>query len=98
MSMDKDEKICRNCLYYESTQSECRLRTPSLVKHKPWPVVEENWWCFQGRWKKYSEITGTIEEYDREWVDVYSLSEKEKLKEMEDEIRRKRRMKYGYAD
>jgi hypothetical protein len=80
MPMLKEERICRNCLAFEPTTNECRKHSPSLSKERPWPVVEEDWWCFQGRWKKYSEITGAIEEYDREWVDVYSISEKEKLK------------------
>jgi hypothetical protein len=79
MPMPKEERICRNCLAFEPTTKECRKHSPSLSKERPWPIVEEDWWCFYGCWKRHSDITGTIESYDREFDDLYSPMEKARI-------------------
>jgi len=60
MPMTKDEKICRACLYYlhvEETDGECR-KSPTVVHKSDYD------WCSEGWWKKFSDISGKVEDYE----------------------------------
>lgn len=46
MKTDPKVGICKECLYYDSKLSECRVRSPEA--HNCWPKRKSTEWC--GEW------------------------------------------------
>ena len=57
MPMKRSEKICKNCLYYEKSVSECR-HSISFIQHT------EDSWCSEGWWRSWSGVTNQWEDYE----------------------------------
>jgi hypothetical protein len=73
-----EEKICRGCMYYNpiseiGDSGKCQ-KSPVFIPHYGTDF------CGDGYWKKFSELTGEIEEY---WFDDEKSYNEERKKEEE---------------
>jgi len=95
MSIPRDEMVCENCIYWYHTGEpphigQCRAKHPVLFKadtgetFTEFPVTASHWWCGDGVWERYSEITEDIQSYGYDNIDL-TFEERVALSQVDEE-------------